>query len=75
MKFFRQLCITIVLALSLSLTAFAGETPCGIVNPPPPGQAAVVLEPAEADGETPCGIADSLTQLAAGLVGSLMAIF
>jgi hypothetical protein len=47
MKPFRQLCITVVLVLSLSSAVLAGELPCGIVNPPPtppPGQAANALD-------------------------------
>lgn len=71
MKFLRQLCATIILALSLSLTAFAdGQIPCGIADPSNPP----ALE-SDADGHTPCGIADSLTGLAAGVVQNLMAMF
>lgn len=71
MKSLRQLCATIILALSLSLTAFAdGQMPCGIADPSNPP----VLE-SDADGHTPCGIADSLTGLASDVMQSLIAMF
>ena len=40
----RQLCLTVALTLTLSLSAFAGEIECGLTEPPPPTAASVAVD-------------------------------
>jgi hypothetical protein len=58
-----------VLALALSISAYAGEMQCGVTDPPPPPTTSAVQEPTT-DGEMECG----LTEIALTLLNNLLPI-
>jgi hypothetical protein len=81
MKTLRRFCAAFVLALALSLAAFAGTMPAGVTAPPPPPPDSEVT----AQGEMPTGITgnmstgvtatDPMTEGLLNLLQSLLSLF
>jgi len=63
-----------VLALLLSVSAYAGEMQCGAAPPPPPPSAPAAQVVATIDGEIQTGVADSLTETVLTLLGNVLAL-
>jgi hypothetical protein len=56
MKQVRRFCAGIILALSLTLTAYAGHIPCGVTDDPPPP-----TEQATSAGDIGMGVTGDMT--------------
>ena len=61
MKYVSRFCAGIVLALSLTLTAYAGHIPCGVTDDPPPS-----TEQATSAGDMETGVAGDMSTSATG---------
>jgi hypothetical protein len=73
MKRLGRLCAGIILALSLTLSTYAGHISCpGVTEEPPPQETAVTEE--TATGETPNNLeyADPVTELAISLLTTIL---
>jgi lipoate-protein ligase B len=68
MKHLGRFCAGIILALSLTLSAYAGHIPCGITEEP---QTSEATSEATATGDISCGLTDDL----ANLLLSLLSLF
>jgi hypothetical protein len=61
MKHFYKGCAGVVLMLALSVPVFAGQMPCGDIDPPPPPQTAMATT--EGDSEMSAGVVDVVVTL------------
>jgi hypothetical protein len=84
MKTLRRFCVVFVLALALSLSAFAGDIHTGITAPPPPPQATSTGEiTTGVTGEISTGVTgdisttatDPTTDIFLSLLQSLLSLF
>ena len=77
MKRLRQICAVTILAISVTLSAFAGNINCGAVEPPPSDPTASVTGEmatgATATNET--AYVDPVTGLALDILQSLLSLF
>jgi hypothetical protein len=66
----RQICAGFILTLALTVSAFAGQIECGVVNDPP-------LQETAAAGEMQNGIqsTDTVTELVISLLTNLLPLF
>jgi hypothetical protein len=63
MKTFRRLCTTLVLTISLTLSAYAGHIPCGVTDDP-----ALPASQADTTGEIATGVTG---EMSTGLTGQM----
>jgi hypothetical protein len=79
MKTLRQLCAAFVLTLALSFSAFAGNMPAGVTEPPPPDSEATSQGEMSTGvtGDMPTGATtiDPATEALLNLLQSLLALF
>jgi hypothetical protein len=84
MKKIRQLCACLILALVVTLSAFAGDIPFpGVTNSPPPPPQSLVADDtdttgATVTGETPAPVVvtlDPMTEAALSLLQSILSLF
>jgi hypothetical protein len=61
MKYVSRFCAGSVLALSLTLTAYAGHIPCGVTDDPPPS-----TQQATTTGETQTGVTGDMSTSVTG---------
>lgn len=81
MKTLRQLCVAAVFALSLSVTAFAGEISTPVVAPPPAqtttadGDIQTTVVGQEEADSSEATAADSVTDAVLNLLQSVLSLF
>lgn len=66
----KRLLIAMAMTLVLSVTALAGEIPCGVTSPAPNGTTSTTNE--TSPGEIPCGFAAQISE--AGMSGLLVVL-
>jgi hypothetical protein len=57
MRHLKRVCVGLVLLLALSVSTFAGQTPCGGITEPPPETAEATTE---ADGQIEIGFSEAV---------------
>jgi hypothetical protein len=84
MKNLRQLCVALVFALALTAPALAGDMETGKTQQPPPSNQTVATTEGQIDttvagqietGSSEATAADSATEIALGLLQSVLSLF